>query len=245
MKASPRQQSLLLDLQDHDNLVARLRRKRTQLPERQELAALQGELSEAKTEFMAVQRELDAQNADISRLENDVETVRQRRRRDADLLSASTSSKEAQSLQGEIDTLEKRQGVLEERELDLMQASEETQARYDTASEILARVDERRAELTANLLEAERAIDAEIESATQERAGIAAELQRDLLDLYENLRQRGGMGAARLRGNVSEGSNMALAPAELQEIRSAAPDELVFCPGSGAILIRVEADDPR
>lgn len=245
MKASPRQQSLLLDLQDHDNLVARLRRKRTQLPERQELAALQGELSEAKTEFMAVQRELDAQNADISRLENDVETVRQRRRRDADLLSASTSSKEAQSLQGEIDTLEKRQGVLEERELDLMQASEETQARYDTASEILARVDERRAELTANLLEAERAIDSEIESATQERAGIAAELQRDLLDLYENLRQRGGVGAARLRGNVSEGSNMALAPAELQEIRSAAPDELVFCPGSGAILIRVEADDPR
>ncbi|MGK0740520.1 zinc ribbon domain-containing protein [Leucobacter sp. Z1108] len=245
MKASPRQQSLLLDLQDHDNLVARLRRKRTQLPERQELAALQGELSEAKTEFMAVQRELDAQNADISRLENDVETVRQRRRRDADLLSASTSSKEAQSLQGEIDTLEKRQGVLEERELDLMQASEETQARYDAASELLARVDERRAELTANLLEAERAIDAEIVAATEERAGIAAELQRDLLDLYENLRQRGGVGAARLRGNVSEGSNMALAPAELQEIRSAAPDELVFCPGSGAILIRVDADDPR
>lgn len=245
MKASPRQQSLLLDLQDHDNLVARLRRKRTQLPERQELAALQGELSEAKTEFMAVQRELDAQNADISRLENDVETVRQRRRRDADLLSASTSSKEAQSLQGEIDTLEKRQGVLEERELDLMQASEETQARYDAASEVLARVDERRAELTANLLEAERAIDAEIVAATEERAGIAAELQRDLLDLYENLRQRGGVGAARLRGNVSEGSNMALAPAELQEIRSAAPDELVFCPGSGAILIRVDADDPR
>lgn len=245
MKASPRQQSLLLDLQDHDNLVARLRRKRTQLPERQELAALQGELSEAKTEFMAVQRELDAQNADISRLENDVETVRQRRRRDADLLSASTSSKEAQSLQGEIDTLEKRQGLLEERELDLMQASEETQARYDAASEVLARVDERRAELTANLLEAERAIDAEIVAATEERAGIAAELQRDLLDLYENLRQRGGVGAARLRGNVSEGSNMALAPAELQEIRSAAPDELVFCPGSGAILIRVDADDPR
>ncbi|MGI8394009.1 zinc ribbon domain-containing protein [Leucobacter sp. W1038] len=245
MKASPRQQSLLLDLQDHDNLVARLRRKRTQLPERQELAALQGELSEAKTEFMAVQRQLDAQNAHISRLENDVETVRQRRRRDADLLSASTSSKEAQSLQGEIDTLEKRQGVLEERELDLMQASEETQARYDAAFEVLARVDERRAELTANLLEAERAIDAEIVAATEERAGIAAELQRDLLDLYENLRQRGGVGAARLRGNVSEGSNMALAPAELQEIRSAGPDELVFCPGSGAILIRVDADDPR
>lgn len=240
MKASPRQQRLLLDLQDHDNLLARLRRKRQQLAERVELGALQGELTEAKTAFMAVQRELDAQSADIARLENDVETVRQRRQRDAHLLGVSTSAKEAQALQGEIDTLERRQDALEERELELMALNEETQARYDAAAEALARVDERRAELTANLLEAERAIDAEIASASEERAGTSAELQRDLLNLYEDLRLRGGIGAARLRGNVSEGSNMALAPAELQEIRSAAPDEITFCPGSGAILVRMD-----
>lgn len=245
MKASPRQQRLLLDLQDHDNLLARLRRKRQQLAERAELGALQGELTEVKSAFMAVQRELDAQSADIARLENDVETVRQRRRRDAHLLAESTSAKEAQALQGEIDALERRQNALEERELELMAANEETQSRYDAAAEALARVDERRDELTANLLEAERAIDAEIARASDERAGISAELQRDLLDLYEQLRQRGGIGAARLRGNVSEGSNMALAPAELQEIRSAAPDEITFCPGSGAILVRIDEDEAR
>ena len=32
---------------------------------------------------------------------------------------------------------------------------------------------------------------------------------------------------------------MALTPAELSGINAAAPDELVFCPGTGAILVRV------
>lgn len=245
MKASPRQQSLLLDLQDHDHLIARLRRRRSQLPEREQLAALQGELSTAKAEYMAVQRELDSQNADIARVENDVETVRQRRHRDTDLLSASTSSKEAQALQAELDALELRQSALEDRELELMQENEATQSRFDAAAEVLAGVDERRAEITTSLLESERAIDAEIAAAVEERAGIAAELQRDLLDLYEDVRARNGIGAARLRGNVSEGSNMALAPAELLDIRAAAPDDIVFCPGSGAILVRVAEEESR
>lgn len=242
MKASPRQQLLLLDLQDHDNAVARLRRRRSQLPERTQLAALQGELSEAKTEYMSVQRELDSQSADIARLENDIETVRQRRERDTQLLATSTSSKEAVALQGELDALARRQNELEERELELMEANEATQERFAAAAEVLAGVDERRAEYTANILEVEREIDSEIAATVEERAGLAAEVQRDVLALYERLRERGGIGAARLRGNVSEGSNMALAPAELSGIREAPADEIVFCPGSGAILVRIEEE---
>jgi len=55
----------------------------------------------------------------------------------------------------------------------------------------------------------------------------------------QSLRGRIGIGAARLRGRVSEASNMELAPAELTDILAMAPDELVHCPQSGAILVRV------
>lgn len=238
MKATPAQQQRLLELQDLDHTLARLRRKRATLPERAQLAALQGEMNAAREAFMAVQRELDAQTADIARLEDDVETVRARRERDSTLLAVSTSPKEAQALQSELETLARRQSELEDRELALMETSEATQARFDAASEQLAGVDGRRAELTAAISEAEARIDAELASAAEERAGLSAEVQRDLLDLYERTRERGGVGAARLRGNVSEGSNMALAPAELSDLRAAAPDEVVFCPQSGAILVR-------
>ncbi len=242
MKATPAQQQRLLDLQELDTTLARLRRRRTQLPERAELAGMQGELTAAKDAFMAVQRELDAQNAEISRFEDDVETVRARRRRDEELLAVSTSPKEAQALQDELDVLARRQSELEDRELELMEANEATQASYAEASQALASVDARRGELTGAIAAAEGGIDAELAQTAEARAGLAAEVQGDLLDLYERTRARGGVGAARLRGNVSEGSNMALAPAELSDIRAAAADEVVFCPQSGAILVRIEGE---
>ena len=242
MKATPAQQQRLLDLQELDTTLARLRRRRTQLPERAELAGMQGELTAAKDAFMAVQRELDAQNAEISRFEDDVETVRARRRRDEELLAVSTSPKEAQALQDELDVLARRQSELEDRERELMEANEATQASYAEASQALASVDARRGELTGAIAAAEGGIDAELAQTAEARAGLAAEVQGDLLDLYERTRARGGVGAARLRGNVSEGSNMALAPAELSDIRAAAADEVVFCPQSGAILVRIEGE---
>lgn len=240
MKASPRQQSLLLDLQDLDTGLARLHRKRQQLPERAELESFADEMSEARERFMTAQRELDGLRADIERIESDVATVAERRKRDERLLEASTSSKEAQALQSELETLARRTSDLEDRELEVMEAVEGSESRFVEAEGVLARLNERRASLLAAIETGERAIDADAERTRRERDGVAAEVQRDLLDLYEQLRDRVGIGAARLRGNVSEASNLALAPGELSDIRAAAPDEVVFCPGTGAILVRVD-----
>ncbi|MBO1901898.1 hypothetical protein J4H92_08045 [Leucobacter weissii] len=238
MRATPRQQQLLVELQDLDHATARLRRRREQLPERAQLAGMRDEYANAKSALMATQRELDVQSAEIARLESDTETVRQRRERDERLLSASTSPKEAQALQSELDTLARRQSELEDRELEVMEANEETRAGFDAAAAALADLDTRRAAVEAEIAEAERLIDAELAAAAEERAGLAAEVQGDLLALFEDLRSRVGVGAARLRAGVSEASNMALTPAELAEIRSAEPDEVVFCPQTGAILVR-------
>ncbi|WP_053387721.1 zinc ribbon domain-containing protein [Leucobacter japonicus] len=240
MKASPRQQRLLLDLQDLDTTLARLRRQRKTLPEREQLAGLAGETSDVRTRYMAAQRELDAQNAELERVESDVALVQQRRDRDQQLLAASTSSKEAQALQSELETLTRRQSELEDRELELMEVQEQARIAFDEAQAVLDGVDARRTDIQAAITSSEQRIDRDIASQQEERDGLAAEVQRDVLGVYEDLRARIGIGAARLRGNVSEASNMALAPAELSDIRSAAPDELVFCPGTGAILVRIE-----
>lgn len=242
MKASPRQQSLLLDLQELDTTIVRLRRRREQIPELAELAALETEASETRDQFMTAQRELDTQRAELERIESDVALVEQRRTRDDELLAVSTSSKEAQALQSELDTLRRRQGELEDRQLEAMETLESAERVYERAQAELAQVEGRRAQLEERIVEAESLIDAELARASEERGGVAAELQRDVLDLYEETRARTGMGAARLRGNISEGSNMALAPGELADIRAAAPDEIVFCPGSGAILVREQTE---
>ena len=239
MKASPRQQQLLLSLQDLDTSLARLQRRGANLPERAELAGIAEEVAAAREGYMAAQRELDTQNAEIERVEDDVRVVAQRRARNDELLAVSTSSKEAQALQQEMETLARRQSDLEDRQLGLMEAQEQAQQDFDAAAEVLAGIDDRRSAVQAKLDDAIREIDRDIDSQQTEREGLQAEVQRDLIGLYEELRARTGVGAARLRGNVSEASNMALTPAALSEILAAAPDELVFCPDTGAVLVRV------
>lgn len=238
MKASPRQQLLLLDLQNHDTTLARLRRKRTTLPERETLEEVNAEAKTAKVRYMDAQRELDSQNAEIARLEADVDLVNERRRRDEELLAQSISPKEAQALQSELETLARRKTELEDRELQVMEAQESAQAVFSEAESVLEGIAGRRAEIQSRIALAEQDLDAQIAAETEERAGAAAELQRDLVELYEELRARTGIGAARLNGRVSEASNMELAPSELSGILATAPDELAFCPGTGAILVR-------
>lgn len=245
MKASPRQQQLLLDLQDLDTRIAQQLRKRKLLPQRAAIAALAGELEVAKTAFMAAQRELDAHTAEFDRVQSDVELVAQRVARDEQLLAASSAPKEAQALTAELAQLAERNAKLEEKQLEIMELQESAQSAFSAATATLDGVDGRRATLQRELDEAEAALNRELAASKKERLGLSAELQRDLLDLYESLRARIGIGAARLRGNVSEASNMALAPAELAGILEAAPDEITFCPGTGAILVRVAAEaDP-
>lgn len=242
MKATPRQQLLLLDLQHLDHTIARLRRKSEQLPERQGLAALAAEREEARNSYMNAQRELDARRLELSRIESDVAVVVQREHRDRDLIAQSTAAKEAQSLQSELDMLAKRKGELEERQFEAMEIADTAELVFAAAETVLAGIDERRATVAGAIEVAEGEIAAESARTAEKRAGVAAEVQGDLLALYEELRAKVGIGAARLNGSVSEASGMSLTASEVSAINQIAPDQIVFCPGTGAILVRGAGD---
>lgn len=239
MKATPRQQLLLLDLQQLDHTLARMRKRSEQLPERAELTALEDERGDVRNTYMEAQRELDARRLELSRIESDVEVVEQRQQRDHDMLAVSTSSKEAVALQSELDTLGRRKEELEERQLEAMEVAEAAESVFSEAERVLAGVEERRSAIHARIAAAEAEIERERADAETERAGLSAEVQGDLLALYEKTRATVGIGAAKLRGNVSEASGMALSPADLTSINSAPHDEIIFCPETGAILVRV------
>ena len=242
MKALPRQQRLLLDLQQLDHSLTRLRKSHEQLPERKELAALEVEHTAARNTYMDAQRELDARRLELSRIEDDVAVVDKRTKRDEELIAASTSSKEAVALQSEIETLARRKNELEERQFEALEIAEAAEGVFAEAETVLAGINERRADILQRISAAEGEIEAERSEATGQRAGLAAEVQGDLLAYYERLRAQVGIGAARLRGNVSEASGMALTSAELSSIMSTPEDELVLCPETGAILVRVPED---
>ena len=125
MKADPADQLRLLELQELDSRLTSLARRRAALPELAELAALATELAGlADSAVVARTRVQDLSRAQ-TKLETDVDVVRQRMARDQTRLDSGqvSASKELVDLQSEIESLHRRQTVLEDEELSTMVSS--------------------------------------------------------------------------------------------------------------------------
>jgi predicted nucleic acid-binding Zn-ribbon protein len=93
-------------------------------------------------------------------------------------------------------------------------------------------------EATAALTSAKAALEEEFQDTSRQRAELVATLPSDLVALYERQRERYGFGASHLRRGISSASGVALTESDLAEVRNAAPDDVVLCPDSNAILVR-------
>lgn len=240
VKADPRDQRELLRIQELDNAIARATRSISHPSQEAPLAELAPQTAEIKSRRLAISGELDDAKAELARLESDVAVVEARMARDSDRVQNTASVKDVTALEAELQALRKRRSDLEDIELAIMERIEGLEAQL---SAVATEADDVESKVAA--LEAER--DAERESlertradAVGDRAAIASLLPIDLVTLYEKQRDRYGVGAARLLGGVSLASNMKLSPSDLAEVRGAAPEDVMLCPDSGAILIRDE-----
>ena len=231
----------LLTVQDLDTKVAQAHHRLAHLPARHELdevtaerAALERSRVEAATAVTDLRRE-------VTKAEDDVLAVRARADRDNQRLlsGAGLAPKELQALQGELEVLAKRQGDLEEIELDAMQRLEDAEAQAARVSEQMEAVDVKVAQAKARLDDEAATIEAEIVSLTAGRANAAAGLDAGLMALYEKLRTaHGGTGAAPLLHGTCQGCHMSLNPADLAHIDVAPPDDIIRCEECGRILVR-------
>ena len=119
-----------------------------------------------------------------------------------------------------------------------MEQVESVEAAAAVVETALTALEERIAVLRTDREDAIAGLVDQHRDATARRGALVAELPADLVALYDRQRTRYGIGAARLVGAVSEGSNMSLTGADLASVRSAAPDAVVLDPESNCILVR-------
>lgn len=241
MKAAPADQLRLLDLQATDLHLDQLAHRRRTLPELAEIERGNAALGGLRDDVVRARTEVDDLDREIRRLENDIDQVRQRATRDQQRMQsgAITSPKELESLQHEVASLARRQGELEDAELELMETREEAEARLTEAQ---SRLDE----ATGTLGETEKRrdaafaeIDQTIAERTAERGPLAATIPGDLITLYEKIRAtHNGIGAAMLRARRCQGCHLDLAGSDLAAARTAAGDEVLRCEECRRILIR-------
>jgi uncharacterized protein len=240
VKADPTDQQRLLELAAEDLALTQLAHRRHTLPE---VAAVET-AEEAEREFAAevVRAETEVRDLEreVKRLEADVDVVRQRSTRDRQRLeSGGLPAREVTAMQHELESLGRRQGDLEDQELELMERQEAAAAALAAAQagqEKAAADRERAVQLRDDAL-------ADIADSTTRheaaRAAAADGMPPQLLALYDRIRtQTGTTGAALLKARQCQGCRIELFGKELAAVRNAEPDEVVRCDNCGRVLVR-------
>ena len=240
MNAESARQLRLLDLQAIDTRLGQITHARTHLPQLAELADLEGKARLIDDQLVRSRTELDDVQREVRKADADVQLVRDRAARDQARLDAGTgTAKDLQAIQHELTSLARRQGELEEIELEVME-------RAEAAESDVAELERGRGELTTRIeaLTASRdaalaTLDAEAAEVAAPRATVVEEVGADLVALYEKIRSTsGGSGAAPLRQRRCGGCQLEINPVEIQRLRTAPEDVVVRGEECRRILVR-------
>lgn len=238
-KAAPAEQMRLLDLQVLDGKLRGLDVQAKALKEDPRLPDLHAGVTVAKSDLIVLDTEVGDIQRRLTKAEDDVAAVTARiAKDDAKLNSGTGLSKDLMALQSDLESLNKRRGELEDVELEIMESLDDATARQGAQQALVAQMQSVLDEVVAEIRSMLGGLRMERDATAAEREELAATFDPPLLVIYDRALGKYGVGAARLFHGKSEGSGMQLAAGDLAELKKAAEDDIVFCPDSGAILVR-------
>jgi predicted nucleic acid-binding Zn-ribbon protein len=240
VNADPAAQLALLDLQALDTELAQLAHRRRTLPALAVIVDRRKQGAELNLRTVELETAVGDIAKEQSRLEADIDVVRQREARNQQRLDAGgIPAKELSGLEHELETLKRRQDTLEDEVLEVMERRERTEAELAEARSQEGEVAEQQAAAEQDRDSAFAEIDAAVLAKREARAPLAASIPDDLRDLYDKIRVgHDGVGAAALKQRRCQGCHIELAGSELNDVRNAAADEIVRCDNCRRILVR-------
>ncbi|MGH3767456.1 MAG: zinc ribbon domain-containing protein [Pseudonocardiaceae bacterium] len=240
MNADPAAQRRLLDLAAVDAELTRAAHRRRSLPELAELEQVGKALQAARDSVVASETMASDLDRDIRKLEAEIDQVRAREDRDRGLLDSGSisSGKQLEDLQHELATLRRRQTVLEDDLLEVMERREATGVDLERGRVAMADVEQRHLAATRRRDEALADLDSTEQQGNQERGMLIGGLPAELVTLYERIRARNGSGAALLREGRCGACRLELDRTAIGRLRDASPDEVLRCEECGVVLVR-------
>ena len=236
------QQRLLIDLQDLDSRLARLRHERKHLPVLARIESVIERLKANKRAAIQAEAALDEAKKQATRSEDEVgQVVRRAEALRERLHSGTSAARDLSAIQGEIDQLGQRQSALEEAQIMAMEALDSARQEAERLSQQESEIRTAGRELTAKRDAEFARLDEEIESLENQRADLAGTIETSLLADYEAVRtSTGGLGAVAPRGRTIEGGAVEISPQELARIAAAPKEEVIHAEENDVIIVRMD-----
>ncbi len=231
----------LLELQTLDTAIDQLRHRIDALPERDRQAAAQATIRDIEARRADADARRDQVRHEQKRHEDEVASVEDKVTKVNHQLydSGITSPKEAESLQADLESLQRRQRDLEDLVIEQMELAEPIDAE-------LAQLTTEAGVATAELDVATAALDdvaghltSELADLEGKEAAARAAIDAELLATYDGMRARlGGVAIAKMAGNRCEGCHLMIPSAEAEALRRSPVDAVITCPECTRILVR-------
>jgi hypothetical protein len=212
----------LLELQEIDSSIDRLEARKRDLEEGTALREARQAADEIEERLGELRLALDSVVREETRLESEADSL-ERKIADEEkrLYDGSVANpKELGAIQAEIANLRQRKVRVEDDVLEQMARREDMEARVpDLERELAQGRSDAETQETSSRDEAE-GVAGEIDERRASRAALAGEIDEELLELYEDLRQKKhGVGAAALVDGVCGGCHQKLSALELDRIK--------------------------
>lgn len=213
-----------------DRARARIQEIDALLDDDAELRLAREREQEARTRHQAAERALGQAEMDVHNQQIKIEQT------EASLYgSGAHSPKELQDLQNETAALKRYLVVLEDRQLEAMQAVEEAESALQSARTVLQAAEHSRGRQVEDLRSERETLEKEISRLGTERQAAGGALPPDVSGLYEELRQqRQGVAVASISDSSCGVCGSSLTPALVQNARS--DGQPALCPSCGRIL---------
>lgn len=235
---APEDLDRLIELQDTDTAIRRLRHRLDSLEEQRQLEASQARAAELERAADDTRVELERARAEQRQLEREIDVFTQRRDAEqARLYDGSLNSpRQISSAEAEIETTGRRIADHEELLLEVLERVETLEAQVVSFDSALEEERENVAQLTAARDETAAAILAETAELQVARDAQAAAIDPDLVARYDASVQRsGGVGVGQLTGQSCTACRVQLSMADVNDLL--AGPSLTTCPQCQRMLI--------
>jgi len=237
MKAAPEQQNHLIELADLDSEMTRNRAALANLTTGELFALQRQNQRDAAAKLIEARNALDSVELEFKRADADLLLVDQRIEKDKQKLNQTTSPKDAQVIQSELESLAKRKLELEDFELSVMEKKEQCELALAEITKDKQLIDQELSSLVKANEQEILKLRSGLELTGSKRVQLTTRIDQDLVELYESKLRR-GIAAARLLNRECGACRMTIGATALAEIVALPSDEVATCPDCQAILIR-------
>lgn len=212
----------LLDLQKIDLARDRLQDRLDHLPERAELADVEGRIAEQRAAIDRVTKEADGVEREERRVEEEVRLLEEKIAEEESKLysGAIVNPKELSALQAEIEMLKRRKSPLEEQGLEQLETRDQLLEERSRLEAELADLEREASGVRERIGSATGEIDRELGAEDARRDEVLPRIPSDVLERYEDLRSsKRGVGVGALENGICTACREALSAVEVDKIK--------------------------